>query len=148
MKLRLEVNKMKQLAEYTVNNLYDLFKLEEVCFIVEKDYDYIDELSYITDDVNDALSFAKENDYKIFIFKKKYAVDCLYPDMLFEYMLDDLEEDGLDSSYLLNYIGADGKKEFKELIEQWFGKYVGNDYWFADNLLGTLKVDDKRENEE
>ena len=129
---------MKQLAEYTTKNLYVEFKPDEICFIVAKDYDYIDEFSYITDDMNDALSFAK-NDYKIFIFEKKFASDCLYSDVLFKNMLDDFEEDGLDSSYLLNYIGADGKKEFKELIEQWFNKYVGNDYWFAGEPVGVLK---------
>lgn len=130
---------MKQLAEYTTKNLYVEFKPDEICFVVEKDYDYIDELSYITDDMNDALSFAKENDYKIFVFKKKFASDCLYPYMLFQNMLDDLEDEGLDSSYLLNYIGADGKKEFKELIENWFDKYIGNDYWIAGEPIGVLK---------
>ena len=129
---------MKQ-AEYTTKNLYDLFKPEEICFIVSKDYDYIDELSYITDDMNDALSFAKENDYKIFVFKKKFALDCIYPDMLFKNMLDDLEDEGIDSTYVLNYIGADGTKEFEKLIEQWLNKYVGNDYWFTGEPVGVLK---------
>ena len=138
---------MKQLVEYTTKNLYGEFKPDEICFIVEKDYDYIDELSYITDDMNDALSFAKENDYKIFIFEKKFASDCLYSDVLFNDMLDDFEDDGLDSSYLLNRIGADGKKEFKELIENWFDKYISNDYWFADRLLGMLKIEEKQEKE-
>lgn len=130
---------MKQLSEYTTKNLYSEFKPKEICFVAEQSYDYIDENSYITDDMNDALSFAKENDYKIFVFKKKLASDCLYPDMLFQYMLDDLEAEGLDSTYVLSYIGADGKKEFKKLIEQWFNKYVGNDYWFADEPVGVLK---------
>ena len=130
---------MKQLAEYTTKNLYIEFKPKEVCFIVEKSYDYIDDLSYVTDDVNDAVSEAKENDYKIFIFTKKFAKDCLYPDILFQNMLDDLEDEGLDSTYILNYIGADGTEEFKKLIEQWFNKYVGNDYWFAGEPVGVLK---------
>ena len=130
---------MKQLAEYTTKNLYSEFKLKEICFVVAKSYKYVNELSYITDDMNDALSFAKENDYKIFVFKKKFASDCLYPDMLFQNMLDDLEDEGLDSSYLLNYIGEDGKKEFKKLIEQWFDKYIGNGYWFAGEPVEVLK---------
>ena len=37
---------------------------------------------------------------------------------VFQNMLDDLEDEGLDSTYVLNYIGADGTKEFKKLIEQ------------------------------
>lgn len=138
---------MKQLAEYSTKSLYDLFKPEEICFIVAKSYESIDELSYITDDLNDALSFAEENDYKIFIFRKKFASDYLYSDVLFKNMLDDFEEDGLDSSYLLNYIGEDGKKEFKELIGNWFDKYIGNDYWFTDRLLGMLKIEEKQDKE-
>ena len=129
---------MKQ-AEYTTKNLYSEFKAKEICFVVAKSYKYVNELSYITDDMNDALSFAKENDYKIFVFKKKFALDCLYPDMLFQNMLDDLEDEGLDSTYVLDYIGADGTEEFKKLIEQWFNKYVGNDYWFAGEPVGVLK---------
>ena len=130
---------MKQLVEYTTKNLYGEFKPEDVCFVVAKSYKYVNELSYITDDVNDALSFAKENDYKIFVFKKKLASDCLYPDMLFQNMLDDLEDEGLDSTYVLNYIGADGMKEFEKLIKQWFDKYIGNDYWFAGEPVGVLR---------
>lgn len=129
---------MKPLAEYTRKNLFVEFKPREICFIIEKSYEDIDENSYITDDMNDALSFADEND-KIFIFEKKFASDCLYPDMLFEYMLDNLEDDGLDSTYLLNCIGDEGKKEFKKLIENWFDKYVSNDYWFAGEPVGVLK---------
>ena len=130
---------MKQLAEYTTKNLYSEFKPKEICFVVAKSYKYVNELSYITDDMNDALSFAKENDYKIFVFKKTLASDCLYPDMLFEYMLDNFEDDGLDSAYLLNCIGEDGTKEFEKLIEQWFDKYIGNDYWFAGEPVAVLK---------
>ena len=130
---------MKQLAEYTTKNLYSEFKPEDVCFVVAKSYKYVNELSYITDDMNDALSFAKENDYKIFVFKKKFASDCLYPDMLFQNMLDDLEDEGLDSSYVIDLIGDKGVEEFEKLIEQWFNKYVGNDYWFAGEPVGVLK---------
>lgn len=130
---------MKQLAEYTTKSLYSEFKPKDVCFVVAKSYEDINELSYLTDDMSDALSFAKENDYKIFIFEKKFASDCLYSDVLFNNMLDDFEDDGLDSSFLLNCIGADGKKEFKELIENWFDKYIGNDYWFAGEPVGVLK---------
>ena len=130
---------MKQLAEYTTKNLYSEFEPKEICFVVAKSYKYVNELSYITDDMNDALSFAKENDYKIFVFKKKLAADCLCPYRIFQNMLYDLEDEGLDSTYVLNYIGADGTEEFKKLIEQWFNKYVGNDYWFAWEPVGVLK---------
>ena len=129
---------MKQLAEYTTKNLYSEFKPEDVCFVLAKSYKYVNELSYITDDMNDALSFAKENDYKIFVFRKKFASDCLCTYRLFQNMLDDLEDEGLDSTYVLNYIGLDGTEEFKKLIEQWFNKYVGNDYWFAGEPVGVL----------
>ena len=46
---------MKQLVEYTIKNLYNEFKPEEVCFVVAKSYGYINELSYLTGDINTAL---------------------------------------------------------------------------------------------
>ena len=58
---------MKQLAEYTTKNLYSEFKPKEICFVVAKSYKYVNELSYITDDMNDALSFAKENGVSVII---------------------------------------------------------------------------------
>lgn len=132
---------MKELTEYTINNLYGWFKPEEICFVVEKNYDYIDEVSYITDDLNDALSEAKENDYKIFIFTKKFAKDCLYPDKIFRDMLENLEEEGFDIGYVIGGDEENAEKDFTNLIHKWFEKYVGNNYWFTDILLGTLKVE-------
>lgn len=132
---------MKELVEYTAKNLYGEFKLEEICFVVEESYDNIDELSYITDDVNDALSEAKENDYKIFIYTKKFAKDCLNTHRIFEDMLENLEEEGLDRSYVLDHTKRSGRKEFAKVINKWFKKYVRNDYWFSDRLLGTLRLD-------
>lgn len=85
---------MKQL-EYTSKNLYGWFKPEEVCFVVAKSYDYVNELSYITDDLNDALSFAKENDYEIFVYEKRLAKDCLNTQLLFRNMLDNIKEEGV-----------------------------------------------------
>lgn len=130
---------MKQLAEYTTKNLYSEFKSEEICFVIEKEYDDINELSTATGYLEDALFLSKLWNKKIFIFKKKFASDYLDPYMFFQNMLDDFEEEGLDSTYMLNYIGADGTREFKELIEQWFDKYVGNDYWFPGEPVGVLK---------
>ena len=106
-----------------------------------KDYDYIDELSHITDDLNDALDEAKENDYKIFVFEKKFAKDCLYSDKIFQDMLETFEEEGLDIGYVIGGIEEDAEKDFTKLINKWFEKYVGNNYWFTDRLLGTLRLD-------
>lgn len=132
---------MKELVEYTTKNLYGLFKPEELCFVVEIDYDCIDELSYITDDLDDALSEAKERDDKIFIYTKKFAKDCLYPDRIFQDILENLEEEGLDIGFVIAGVEKDAKEEFAELINKWFEKYVGNDYWFSDRFLGTLRLD-------
>lgn len=130
-----------KLVEYTTKNLYGEFKPEEICFVVEKDYDYIDELSHITDDLNDALDEAKENDYKIFVFEKKFAKDCLYTDRIFQDMLENLEDEGLNIGYAIGGIEEEAEKEFTELVKKWFEKYVGNTYWFTDRLLGTLRLD-------
>lgn len=138
---------MKELTEYTMNNLYGLvkpygeFEADELCFIVEVDYDCIDELSYITDKLDDALSKAKENNDKIFIYTKKFAKDCLYPNRLFQNMLESLEEEGLDIGFVIGGIEKYAEENFTELVEKWFEKFVGNDYWFYDRLLGTLRLD-------
>ena len=133
---------MNQLVEYTTKNLYGEFKPEEICFVVEIDYDYIDELSYITDKLDDALDEAKENDYKIFIFTKKFAKDCLYSDKIFHDMLETFEEEGLDIGYVIGGNEENAEKEFTALVEKWFEKYVGNNWWFTDRLLGTLRTEE------
>lgn len=138
---------MKELTEYTMNNLYGLvkpygeFEADELCFIVEVDYDCIDELSYITDKLDDALSKAKENDDKIFIYTKKFAKDCMDTERIFQDMLENLEEEGLDRNYMLYHMEESGKKEFAEMVEKWFSKNIDQTYWFYDRLLGTLRLD-------
>lgn len=131
------------MKEYTMNNLYGLvkpygqFEAEELCYIVEPDYDCINEISYITDDLNQALAEAKETNSKIFIFAK----NCLYPDKIFQNMLKSLKEEGLDIGYLLAGVEENAEKDFAKLINKWFKKYVGNTYWFPDRLLGTLRTE-------
>jgi hypothetical protein len=140
---------MEELVEYTMNNLYGLvkpygkFEAEELCYVVEVDYDCIDnELSYTTDNLSQALSKAKENDDKIFIYTKKFAKDCLNTHKIFEDTLENLEEEGLDIGFVIGGIEEYAEEKFTELINIWFKKYVGNDYWFPDRLLGTLKTGD------
>lgn len=138
---------MKQL-EYTMNNLYGLvkpygkFEADELCFVVEEDYDYINELSYVTDELNDALSKAKENDYEIFVYEKRLAKDCLNTNKIFEAMLENLEEEGLDIGYVIAGDEENAEKDFTEFVEKWFNKYVGT-YWFSDRFLGRLKIEEK-----
>lgn len=130
-----------------MNNLYGLvkpygeFEADELCFIVEVDYDCIDELSYITDKLDDALSKAKENDDKIFIYTKKFAKDCMDTERIFQDMLENLEEEGLDRNYMLYHMEESGKKEFAEMVEKWFSKNIDQTYWFYDRFLGTLRLD-------
>ena len=118
---------MKQLTEYTTKNLYSLFKPEEICFIIAKEdgLDYVDGLSYSTDDLDDALDEAKENDYKIFVYAKKLAIECLDTDLLYN---DDIKEDAIE--------------EFSTLLKTWFAKYFDNTYWIPDRLLGTLRTEE------
>lgn len=141
---------MKQLVEYTIKNLYNEFKPEDVCFVVAKSCSYISDLSYLTDDLNDALSFAKENDYNIFVYKKKFTKDCLDTYSIFRNTIENIQEAGFDIDYALciKNCGKKAEKDFNELIEQWFFKYIDSNTWFADNLIGTLKVDESQEKEE
>ena len=130
-----------KLVEYTTKNLYGEFKPEEICFVVEKDYDYIDELSHITDDLNDALDAAKENDYKIFVYSKKLAIECLDTDLLYNDMIENVQEEGFDIETMIYDIKEDASEEFSTLLKTWFAKYFDNTYWIPDRLLGTLRFD-------
>jgi len=62
---------MKQLAEYSAKSLYGFFKPEEICFVIEQNFDFIDETSDITDDLEEAKELAEENEAQIFIYTKK-----------------------------------------------------------------------------
>ena len=131
-----------KLVEYTTKNLYGEFKPEEVCFVVDLDYEYISELSYITDDMWDAVDEAKETNSKIFVFTKKFTKDCMDTERLFQDMIENLEEEGLDRNYVLYHMEENGKKEFAEMVEKWFRKNIDQTYWITDRLLGTLKTGD------
>ena len=62
---------MKKLVEYSEKTLYDFFKPEEICFVIEQSFDFIDETSDITDDLKEAKELAEENEAQIFIYTKK-----------------------------------------------------------------------------
>ena len=131
---------MNNLAEYSVTNIYDSFKPEEICFIVAKCYEAIeyDDYYFITDDLYEAVEYAHENEWQIFIYYKKLTKDCINADHLFRDLIDNAEEEGLDGSYFLDCLGDDGEKEFKEMIEKWVSKFLG-DTWIADECVGELK---------
>jgi hypothetical protein len=61
---------------------------------------------------------------------------------LFQDMIENLEEEGLDRNYVLYHMEENGKKEFAEMIEKWFRKNIDQTYWITDRLLGTLKTGD------
>ncbi len=124
---------MKQLTEYSVKSLYGFFKPEEICFVIEQSFDFIDDTSDVTDDLKEAKALAKENDYQIFIYRKKFGKDCFDADYLFEQMIDNVNQEGLD----LNCCESD-KQEFSRITTEWFNKVIGN-YWFADECVGVLK---------
>lgn len=134
---------MKELVEYTTKNLYGEFKPEEICFIVAKEdgLDYVGWLSYSTDDLDDALDEAKENDYKIFVYSKKLAIDCLDTDLLYNNMIENVQEEGFDIETMIYDIKEDASEEFSTLLKTWFAKYFDNTYWIPDRLLGTLRFD-------
>lgn len=124
---------MKHLAEYSAKSIYGFFKKEEICFVVEKEFEWIDDTSDVTDDLKEAKELTKENDYQIFIYTKKFGKDCFDADYLFEEMIDNVNQDGLD----LNCCESD-KQEFIRITTEWFNKVIRN-YWFADECVGVLK---------
>lgn len=123
------------LEEYTTTDLANCFNAEEICFAVKEDPDWIDELSTVTDDLEEAKRIAEEKGYQIYIYKKKFAKDCLDADWIFDSLTDHLEFEGYDFDY-----SETDKKEFDRITEQWFNKIVG-ETWFAYDLLGVLKDD-------
>lgn len=129
---------MKKLVEYSDKNLYDSYKPEEICFVIERNYDEIEESSSITDDLEEAKKLAKEDGYQIFIYRKKFGKDCFNADYLFEDMIDNVNQDGLDLDCL-----ESEKQEFIRITTEWFNKVIGN-YWFGDEILGVLKDEDIR----
>lgn len=132
---------METLTSYSEKKLFEQFKKEEICFVIEQNYDFIDETSDVTDDLKEAKELAKENDYQIFIYKKMFAKDCLSSEEVFNYLVDDVEDMGYSSEYLLNSISEEDKKEFLDFTEKWFNKIV-KDAWFADECVGVLKDED------
>ena len=62
---------MKHLKEYSAKSLYGFFKKEEICFVVEKEFEWIDDTSDVTDDLEEAKELAEENEAQIFIYTKK-----------------------------------------------------------------------------
>lgn len=62
---------MKTLISYSEKNLFEQFKKEEICFVIEQSFDFIDETSDITDDLEEAKELAEENEAQIFIYTKK-----------------------------------------------------------------------------
>ena len=127
---------MKYLTEYSVKNLYSLFKKEEICFVVAENLKNI-EFSDVTDVLQEAKEFASSGG-QIFIFKKKLVRDCFDFESLYDDLLDYIDQQGYDSDYLQEIISDEEKKEFKEFAEKWFSKCVQNT-WFGDELLGVLK---------
>lgn len=130
---------METLTSYSEKKLFEQFKKKEICFVIEQNYDFIDETSDITDDLKEARELAEENEAQIFIYKKRACIECLHPDTVFQDVLDSLECEGIASEFLLDRIGEEGEKEFTEMCEKWFAKHVGENTWFADELVGVLK---------
>jgi len=62
---------MKTLTSYSEKKLFEQFKKEELCFVIEQSFDFIDETSDITDDLKEARELAEENEAQIFIYTKR-----------------------------------------------------------------------------
>lgn len=86
---------MTKLKRYSKEQLYDLYKPSDICFIIATKASYIDDSSIVIDDLKEAKENVSEGQH-IFICTRKKIVDCLDADWLYQKFIDSMEEEGVD----------------------------------------------------
>ena len=76
-------------------------------------------------------------DEKIFICTRKKILDCLDPDLLYQNLIDNMENEGVLGEYLESLIGRKGKEDFKITVTKFLKRHVKN-VWLADEVIGTI----------
>jgi len=128
---------MKTFTEEELKAEYPNFE-RDLCYIVEGSYDFIDDESYTTDQLDEAVEKSKERDYHIYVFTKKLMKDCLDADYLLDNLVDNVEQNGIDSGWLYSMLSTSTKQEFYSFVTKWFDKVVGSSY-LADEFIGELE---------
>ena len=125
------------MKKYSEKELYDLYKPSELCFIVATKASYINESSSVIDTLKEAMKVVGQ-DEKIFICTRKKILDCLDPDLLYQNLIDNMENEGVLGEYLESLIGRKGEENFKNIVTRFLKRHVKNT-WFAGELVGVLK---------
>lgn len=129
---------MTKLKRYSKEQLYDLYKSSDICFIIATKASYIDDSSMVTDDLKEAKENVSEGQH-IFICTRKKIVDCLDADWLYQRFIDSMEEEGVEGGYLEGLIGGKGEEDFKSTITKFVKRYV-KDSWISDEIIGVLEA--------
>ena len=128
---------MKQLKSYSEKRLRTLYKPNELCFIIAKEYKYIDDTSRVMDTLKEALAEVGLDEH-IYIYTRKKMIDYLDTDSLYQNLIDDMESEGVLGEYLESLIGRKGKEDFKITVTKFLKRYV-RDAWLADEVIGVLE---------
>lgn len=125
------------MKKYSEKELYDLYKPSELCFIVATKASYINESSSVIDTLKEAMKVVGQ-DEKIFICTRKKILECLDPDLLYQNLIDNMENEGVLGEYLESLIGRKGEENFKNIVTRFLKRHVKNT-WFADEVIGVLE---------
>lgn len=115
-------------------------------FVVEHCLDWIDDTSFFTDSLTEALDTLQKmheesgDDYYIYVFKKEYVKNLLNTSRVCEMMLDDLEDEGIDPEFIQDNFSKADRKDFETRLSAWFEKHV-KDAWVYTDCIGQLKLD-------
>ena len=125
------------MKKYSEKELYDLYKPSELCFIVATKASYINESSSVIDTLKEAMKVVGQ-DEKIFICTRKKILECLDPDLLYQNLIDNMENEGVLGEYLESLIGRKGEENFKNIVTRFLKRHVKNT-WFAGEVVGVLE---------
>lgn len=76
-------------------------------------------------------------DEKIFICTRKKILECLDPDLLYQNLIDNMENEGVLGEYLESLIGRKGEEDLKKIVTRFLKRHVKN-VWLADEVIGTI----------
>lgn len=130
---------MKTFTEKELKKSYPNHKTD-LCYMVAESYYDIDAETFTTDELDEAKEEAKQDGYHVYVFTKKLMKDCFDADCLLYNLVDNVEQEGVDSDWLYGMLSDLDKKNFCSFVTKWFGNVVGNSY-FADELIGELELE-------
>lgn len=75
--------------------------------------------------------------YYIGVFEKKSLISALDADLVFNDILLNFENNGVDFDYIDNFFSKSDHEDFKKVLTAWIKKRVKK-AWYAGNFLGRL----------